>query len=520
MGKLLPSYKKAVIDEIIDNIYSNTSQYYAFAANPVAFTGTVPSIANTDYDTNFINNWQMLFGKKIKAGDISPVISKNVWEEGSVYSRYDNTSNTLHTDNNFYVVSEQTFAGGNYYVYKCIDNANGASSTVDPGSIGTPNQPSTFQTSDGYKWRYMYSITEYNYNRFGSENYIPVSTDALISSTAYVYSGVEVAVIANSGSGYKAYTNGTIKAVLNATAIQIENEASASANFYKNSGIYIYNTTESTSQLKIISSYVANSLGKFVVFSDRITTNTITTGVTKYLISPAVVFTSDGDSAPKAYSIVNTSNYSISNIVMLEKGTNISWANVAIQSNYGDGANVYAIVPPSGGHGSDPVTELNVKGFTISFNFSNTESLTIPTANVLYNKIGIIKNPYELSTTVRYGTVNKGEKFVANTFNQLLIANVTSSALFTPGDFVTGVKSKARGTVVFSNTTQVYLSGDKSFINNEKIANSSGSVVCNIAIQSVGDLYTKDLKPIYIDNINNVNRSNTQTEVYKLTVEI
>lgn len=520
MGKILPSYKKAVIEELVDNIYSNTSQYYAFAANPVAFSGAIPSIANTEYDTNFISNWQMMFGKKIKAGDISPVISKNIWEANTVYSSYDNTSNTLYVDNNYYVVCDQAFAGGNYYVYKCIDNANGAPSTVDPSTIGTPNQPSTFQTSDGYKWRYMYSITEYNYQRFASEKYVPVYTDALISSTAFVYSGIEKVVITSPGSGYRAYTNGIIRAVLNSTAIQIENEASASANFYRNSGIYIYNTLESTSQLAVISRYVSNSLGKFVLFSDRITTNTITTGSTRYLISPAVVFTSDGDSKPKAYTTVNTTNYSIESIVMLEKGTNISWANVAIQSNYGTGANVYAVVPPPGGHGNDPVTELNVKGLAISFNFSNNESSTFPTANVLYNKIGIIKNPYALTTRVRFGTVNKGAKYTANTFNQLLIANVTSAALFNPGDFVTGVRSGARGTVVFSNTTQLYLSGDKNFINNERIANSSGSIVSTIQIKKVGDIYTKDLKPIYIDNINNVNRSNTQTEVFKLTIEI
>jgi hypothetical protein len=522
MGKILPSYKKAVIEEIVDNIYSNTSQYYAFAANPVAYPGSVPAIANTDYETSFINNWQMMFGKKIKAGDVSPVIAKNMWQSNTVYVRYDNTSNTVLFGNNFYVVSPQSFIGGNYYVYKCIDNANGNPSTVDPGSIGTPNQPSTFQTADGYKWRYMYSITEYNFERFASANYVPVSTDAYISSTAYVYSGVELVVITNPGSGYRAYTNGTIRAVLNSTAIQIENESAASANFYRNSGIYIYNTTEATSQLKIISSYVANSLGKFVLFAptDRLTTNTITTGTTKYLISPAVIFKSDGDSKPRAYTTVNTSNFSIESVVMLEKGTNISWANVSIQSNYGTGANMYAIVPPPGGHGSDPASELNVKGLAIAFNFANSENLTIPTSNVLYNKVGIFKNPFALVANGRFGTANKGSKFTANSFNQLLIANVTSSATFTPGDFVTGVRSGARGTVVFSNTTQVYLTGDKNFINNERIANSSGVSVANISIQRVGDLYTKDLKPIYVENINNVNRSNTQTEVYKLTIEI
>ena len=43
MGKLLPTFRKAIIDEIMDNISSNTSQYYVFASNPVAYTGNTPA---------------------------------------------------------------------------------------------------------------------------------------------------------------------------------------------------------------------------------------------------------------------------------------------------------------------------------------------------------------------------------------------------------------------------------------------------------------------------------------------
>ena len=64
MGKLLPSYKKAIYDEIIDNITSNTSHYYAFAANPVAYSNTAPEVSDDDYSTTFINDWQLLFGKQ------------------------------------------------------------------------------------------------------------------------------------------------------------------------------------------------------------------------------------------------------------------------------------------------------------------------------------------------------------------------------------------------------------------------------------------------------------------------
>ena len=366
----------------------------------------------------------------------------------------------------------------------------------------------------------MYSISEYNYERFSSENYVPVYTNTTLSAVASSYSGVEVVMITNAGSNYTAYTNGVVRSVQNSTVVQIENFASSSDNFYVNNAIYVYNTVESTSQIRTVSDYVSNSSGKFVFVSQPFDTSKITSGITEYLISPAVVFETDGDSDPKAYSVVNTSNYSISNVVMLDSGSNISWANVKIQSSYGSGATVYAIVPPPGGHGFDPITELDVKGFGVNFTFSNTEGGTIPTANVLYNKIGIVKNPYVMTSNTTSGDIGKGSKYTSNTFNQVLIANVSPSVVLTTGQFVTGVNSGARGIVVFSNTSQIHIVGDQYFKENEGLANSAGSTVCNVSIKQVADIYTKDLKPIYIDNINNVNRSDVQTEVFKLTIEI
>jgi len=114
MGKILPYYKKAIIDEIIDNITSETSNYYAFASNPIAYTGnTTPEVANSDYETAFTNDWLMLFGKKLKTADIVPFIDKNIWTANTRYDRYDNTSNTLSYDNNYYVISTAYDTAGN-----------------------------------------------------------------------------------------------------------------------------------------------------------------------------------------------------------------------------------------------------------------------------------------------------------------------------------------------------------------------------------------------------------------------
>lgn len=522
MGKILPSYTKEIIQELVDNIISNTSHYYAFGSNPVAYVNTTPSVANNDYDTAFVNDWQMLFGKKITGGDIVPVISKSVWTANNVYTMYNNISDTLNTNNDFYVVTEPSIVGGSYHVYKCIDNANGSYSTVDPSSISVPTQPTTFKTlPDGYKWRYMYSISSKNYEKFSSDDYIPVYSNATISASAINYSGVEVVQIVNSGVGYSTYHDGIVKANPNNSVIQIDNAASENNDFYVNNSIYIYNTFDSTAQITDIVNYVANGSGKFVFVNPTVNTAIITPSVSQYKISPKVKFETDGDNNPIAYSVINTTSNSIQSVVVLDIGTNISWANVEIQSNnsFGSGANLYAIVPPPGGHGSDPITELNVKGVSLAFTFANTESNTIPTSNVLYNKIGLIKNPYSLSANISTGTITKTTRYTANTFNQLLTANISPSYTFNIGESVTGNTSGARGTVVYSNTTVVYLSGDKSFIDGEYISNNSGNFVTTISINEVGDIFTKDLKPLYIENINNVNRIDDQTESYRLTIK-
>lgn len=516
MGKILPYYKKAIIDEIIDNITSGTSNYYAFASMAEdAFTNSTASeVANSDYYTTFNNDWLMLFGKKLTAADIVPFIEKNMWTTNTVYSRYDNTSNTLYTDNNYYVITSPADTGGPYHIYKCIDNDGNTASNTNPSTIGTPTQAYTFETSDGYNWRYISSISSANYDKFSSTDYVPVYANSLIVSSANAYAGVEVLVITNSGNGYNAYTNGTIQSVVNSTLIQIQaNNSSTSASFYVNNGIYINTNTAATSQLLDVSGYVSNGSGSWITLRTAANTTNITPGVTTYIISPKVKFTSDGVE-PQAYTNINTTSNSIGSITLLDIGSDISWCNVEIQSAYGSNAAVYAIVSPAGGHGSNPSIELNIKGIVFGFNFSNTESNTIPTANIVYNKIGIIKNPYTLNANN-----TKGSLYTSNTFNNLIKAN--TSYTFAAGQTLIGANSGARGIVVFANSTAVHLAGDKGFINGEFVTNSTSTAnLATITITSIGNVYTKDITPLYVQNINNVNRSNTQIEAFKINIQI
>ena len=101
----------------------------------------------------------------------------------------------------------------------------------------------------------------------------------------------------------------------------------------------------------------------------------------------------------------------------------------------------------------------------------------------------------------------------------MLVGNTTIS--FAVGSSVIGSNSGSLGTVAFSNTTTIYLTGDKSFQNNEVIYSANNPTQnCALTIVNLGNLYTKNINPLYITNISNINRSNTQSESYKLIVQI
>ena len=262
---------------------------------------------------------------------------------------------------------------------------------------------------------------------------------------------------------------------------------------------------------------VSNTIGNWIYLDGYANTDNIEPNQTHYIISPKVVISTDGDTQPSAYCTINATSNSIDTIVLLDSGSNIQRANVSIQSNtiYGSGANVYAIVPPPGGHGSDPASELDVKALSVGFNFTGSQTNTI-VINALYNKIGLIKNPYYLNVD---GT--KGNSYFVNTFSQVLRGGLSSlSGSFAAENVVVGNTSGAIGTVVYANSSVIHLTGDKTFVDGEYIALANGAASAALSIDTLGDIYVKDIKPLYVQNINNINRSGDQTESFKLIIQV
>lgn len=594
MGILNSTYRKAIIDEIIEGIQSNTSHYYGFISSPLDNANNTTLITNDDYSAIFEPIWKMMFGKKLQGDDVAHMIQKNIWKYNTVYEFYDNTKIDLRVRNLFYVISQPMIVGDDYNVYICIDNNGGAPSLIDPGTVPDPKRETTFQTSDNYKWRYVCSSSDKFHNKFATSKYFPVKTDTFLSTTASQRTGIEKIVIVDGGEGYESFDSGFLLQAVNTSLIQLSNSTNKNmGGYFDGCDIYFTTGNVTTSEIHTINSYITNTSGTFVYLSSEAnTTNFIGGGnsvvVTSYSIAPRVVIKSDGNIQPTAYCTVNANTgNSIMEVVVLETGNNITWANAVIVSNYGRGANIYCVVPPPGGFGSDPASELNVKGIGFSLDFINTESNTIIGDGVVYNKFGIIKNPHSLNNNL-----SKGNRYTSNTFNQLIIASLSSPASIPiTNEQVVGMTSGARGVVVSCNTTHIVMTGDKHFINGEVITTSSNGYISSITLNpevllsagvtgSVGnnvvtsntplttllgvgdkvkisntyytvqsfpsqismivspnnqigfsntplykvignpDIYTKDLYPLYAQNINSVTRSDEQTELFKLIVRV
>ena len=90
----------------------------------------------------------------------------------------------------FYVMTED------YNVYKCLDNNNGAQSINKP--LGTSVNP--IVTSDGYVWKYMYTVPINLRTKFLSDDYIPVIS--ALTNQFYSNGSVDSINIINKGIDY------------------------------------------------------------------------------------------------------------------------------------------------------------------------------------------------------------------------------------------------------------------------------------------------------------------------------
>ena len=204
---------------------SSATIYYLFIGRPHAWaTDADPqgvsvnegtdSAPPTPYDTMGAEfyAWDDMIGmKKIASTDVSYVIPRRDWTTGTTYDYYShdiatgaaaNSGATNLFDATFHVVNS------NNDVYKCIWNDANTASTTEPTS--TSNSIATL--ADGYKWKYMYSLTAAEAINFKSTDFIHVSTDSTVSAAA-VDGALDTVVVVAGGSSYTLSSGSTITGI-------------------------------------------------------------------------------------------------------------------------------------------------------------------------------------------------------------------------------------------------------------------------------------------------------------------
>jgi len=174
-------YQKASDDEDINNL-TRVRTFVRATATANLESGTVTSYTITNTGTEYITTPTVTITDGggtnaagtavISGGSVISITPTNI---GSGY-----TSAPTVTIDYPSSISLDTFDFRPYYVitdeqkiYKCLDNNGGAPSNIKPTSISTAKtQPAAL--SDGYRWKYLGTISTTDLERFYTSNWVPI----------------------------------------------------------------------------------------------------------------------------------------------------------------------------------------------------------------------------------------------------------------------------------------------------------------------------------------------------------
>jgi len=339
---------------------------------------------------------QAIGGRRITTGDVSHVAPRHDWVSGRVYAQYRDTDTNLFT-RDFYVMTDEN------NVYKCLYNNKGAASTVKPADFSTL----PFTLADGYTWKYMYTISLGDADKFLTTSHMPVktlsATDGSVEGdrqvavqNASVNGSIDIIETVQVGTGYHQISNGAVESATTTTvrlSASGDNPPSAVDNFYNGSSLYI-NTGTGAGQIRRVIDYS----GSTKTFTVNSAFSTIANTDSRVIVSPTVTIRGDGQGA-LAYSEINTSGQ-VSNIHVISVGSLYSEADAFVTANaiHGSGATANVIISPVGGHGNDPIRELGADKVLLNVQFDGSEGVSangngyIP-ANTDFRTISILKDP-------------------------------------------------------------------------------------------------------------------------------
>lgn len=458
MPVITDRFKKQVLDDLLQDFNDSASvRYYAGIGRSEDWNdsdvATVPT-NNRREARQARGSLQSI--KQIQ--DASYVLPRRSWVANLIYDAFDD-ADVGFPENPFYAINS------NNEIYVCLEQGkktDGTSqlSTIQPtgNTTGTP-----FRLSDGYTWKFLYSIGALRADKFLSSAFMPVkfvaSTDSdspaedlqqqIVQNNA-VKGQIVGYKITNGGSGYTSDPDVTI----------VGNGANATA--------FAVRAGETIVDIKVKADSAGNSSASYY-------------------------------------------------------GYGYDYANVVISGGGGDSCTARAIIGQPNGIGADPVIDLKSHGMMFNTKPNATEGGDFITGDNIFRQVVLLRNPkadsaggstFTQPTGLALNKIITNEtNFVKSVVQKAKVEGQTSGAIAIVDD----VSDSGNGLWYHQNET----TGFKPFSSGEQIqVVGNASITGTISSLLTGEFnpYTGDL--VYIDNRSSVTRSNDQIEDLKIVITI
>ena len=518
------------------NVYVAIGKADAWSATTADTTDTTPFTPNDHLEDQNNARRQFIGLQKLTSADVSHVVKRYDWTTGRSYIAWDSNDANIY-DKEFYVLTNE------FKVYKCLRNNNGGQSTVQP----THTTADPVNLSDGYTWKYMYSITTADSEKFLTNAYMPVKTVPLTIEATAAAAGAT-----NQTKILLTQANNDIKVghrVLNASGQDL-GDVSAIAGAELTLGGNLAQAVSAGDLLTLdfatlgeASTALSTDYTQYKAQLDSLNSNEaggierieVLTGGAGYDSAPTVTIVGDGTGATVASADVTIASNVITAIDIgtstsgSSHGTNYRVATVEFSGGTPETvATARVVIAPSEGHGVDPVSELGA--FLVSLNTqlegSGGGDLTVGND---FRQISILKNPKVYNSTPYAGGLA-----TASTLNPLPALNITGGGDVT--DFsVDDVITSASGAKAFvayvdgsGSENKIYYyqnekTGFKNFTagNSETITAQDGAGGSTFKATSISneevDRSSGDF--LFLENRTPINRTLTQIEDIKLILE-
>ena len=504
---------------IVNSVFANTntgssitllSNSRIIVGNSAHFIGNV-EIGNTVVVQNEVREVVALRSNKVLSVNTGLTLSGS----NTSISRQDNTY--PYTANTFYVRNSRD------QVFKCLFNANGSVSTIEPtiDIDGQLPENAFILTADGYKWKYLYTIPPGLKQKFFTNRWMPVVTDPAVVASA-TDGRIDIINVLWGGSGYLGGGNSNTAPILSITATdgQGANLVARVANGNITAVTILTggnNYTEGVVSIVNGEQLGSITLGGTVNVSGTIVAANIANTSNQSFVGN--VFVNDiitvGTQTRNVVSILNTTHLSVNTAFTSSLNTQI--ATIARSNAIFD---IQIGVP--GGHGSNPVKELRSQSLMVTVELDQTEDSTIPisdnTNTFDFNQIGLLVDPL----------IANGA-FIANSTNyrtttRLLVSaagitNFIDDETVFVGDSLSNATGVANVAHWDTGTNYLYINNITGTFETQQVIKGATSGV-SLPILGVANsdvkLFSGEL--IYMENRSNVTRKDDQIDQVKIVL--